>query len=424
MKDGLWSIVDGSEPCPDQATEADKYAKYVGRRDRALAVIVLSVDPALLYLIGDPDDPAKVWKKLSDQFQKKTWANKLALRRKLYALRLREGGAVQEHIKEMTELFDELSVVGDPLSDEDRVVHLLASLPESYDTLVTALEANTAVPSMEVVTERLLHEERRQTDRGDTNGEKAMTSEQRLRRRGVRCHYCKRLGHIKRDCFELASDERSEAAKKNGRQSANKAEVRRYRRESSSSESESVGLVTRHAMSASVQRPESWVVDSGATCHMCNDEQLFVNIQYLKQPQKVTLGDGHVLKATGIGTVEVQADLGGGNTRRCKLRNVLHVPQLSYNLFSVPRATELGTTIRFDKTNCCILDDKNNPIATASKIGSLYYLNCYPNRAHVANSQQHVTKEDVWHRRLGHLGEQNLQRLARSELVIGFDYDA
>ena len=108
MKDGLWSIVDGSEACQDQATAADKYAKYVGRRDCALAIIILFVDPALLYLIGDPDDPAKVWKKLFDQLQK-TWANKLALRHKLYSLRLREGGAVQEHVKKMTELFNELS---------------------------------------------------------------------------------------------------------------------------------------------------------------------------------------------------------------------------------------------------------------------------------------------------------------------------
>ena len=53
MKDGLWSIVDGSEEC-SPSTEADKYAKFVSRRDRALAIIVLSVEPALLYLIGDP----------------------------------------------------------------------------------------------------------------------------------------------------------------------------------------------------------------------------------------------------------------------------------------------------------------------------------------------------------------------------------
>ena len=57
----------------------------------------------------------------------------------------------------MTETFNELSVVGDPISEEDRVVHLLASLPDSFNMLVTALEANAEVPKMEVVTERLLH---------------------------------------------------------------------------------------------------------------------------------------------------------------------------------------------------------------------------------------------------------------------------
>jgi len=65
----------------------------------------------------------------------------------------------------MTEIFDGLSVIGDPISDEDRVVHLLASLPESYNALVTALEANEAVPRMEVVTERLLHEESREAEK-------------------------------------------------------------------------------------------------------------------------------------------------------------------------------------------------------------------------------------------------------------------
>jgi hypothetical protein len=43
-----------------------------------LATIVLAVDPSLLYLIGEPEDPAVVWKKLQDQFQKTTWANKLS----------------------------------------------------------------------------------------------------------------------------------------------------------------------------------------------------------------------------------------------------------------------------------------------------------------------------------------------------------
>ena len=53
---------------------------------------------------------------------------------------------MQEYIKKMMELFDELSVVGDPMSEEDRVVHLLASLLESYSMFVTALEANAEIP--------------------------------------------------------------------------------------------------------------------------------------------------------------------------------------------------------------------------------------------------------------------------------------
>ena len=84
MKDGLWGIVDRSERAPSTSDSA--YSKFMSRRDRALATIVLSIDPSLLYLIGDPTEPTAVWEKLSTQFQKKTWANKLALRRRLHLL--------------------------------------------------------------------------------------------------------------------------------------------------------------------------------------------------------------------------------------------------------------------------------------------------------------------------------------------------
>ena len=70
---------------------------------------------------------------------------------------LRDGDSIQKHIKDMTEIFNELAAIDDPITEEDRVVHLLASLPESYDILVTALEASVEVPKMEIVTERLLH---------------------------------------------------------------------------------------------------------------------------------------------------------------------------------------------------------------------------------------------------------------------------
>ena len=84
VKDRLWNIVNGTEVIPAVA-EADQWAKFIARRDRAPVLIVLSVQPSLLYLLGNPEDPVLVWKKL----QKKTWTNKLELRRRLYSLKLR-----------------------------------------------------------------------------------------------------------------------------------------------------------------------------------------------------------------------------------------------------------------------------------------------------------------------------------------------
>ena len=56
----------------------------------------------------------------------------------------------------MTEVFNKLAVIGDAIDENARVVYLLASLPESFDVLVTALEANDDVPRMELVVERSL----------------------------------------------------------------------------------------------------------------------------------------------------------------------------------------------------------------------------------------------------------------------------
>ena len=53
---------------------------------------------------------------------------------------------MQDHIRILTEIFDELAVISSPVEEEDRVVHLLASLPESYGVFVTALEASSEVP--------------------------------------------------------------------------------------------------------------------------------------------------------------------------------------------------------------------------------------------------------------------------------------
>ena len=124
MKESLWGIISGTEEMPGK-DNADTCRKFMARRDRALTIMVLAVDPLLLYLLGYPEDPKAVWKKLEEQFQPKTWSNKLQLQRKLYTLKLKEGGSVNEHIKTMSEIFKGLAIIGDAISEEDRVVQYI-----------------------------------------------------------------------------------------------------------------------------------------------------------------------------------------------------------------------------------------------------------------------------------------------------------
>ena len=105
----------------------------------------------------------------------------------------------------MVETSNELSIFGDTITDEDRVIYLLASLPESFSTLVTTLESNPSVPAMEMVTERLIHEERNLKHREMSTepvSDKALIAKQKFESRGPKCYGFQRYGHIWRNCPE------------------------------------------------------------------------------------------------------------------------------------------------------------------------------------------------------------------------------
>ena len=62
-------------------------------------------------------------------------------------MKLSDAGSMRDYIKSMTETIGGLAANGDPTTDKNKVVYLLAGLPESYDVLVKALESGSdAVP--------------------------------------------------------------------------------------------------------------------------------------------------------------------------------------------------------------------------------------------------------------------------------------
>ena len=308
---------------------------------------------------------------------------------------------MQKHVKAMVEIFDALAAADNPVEEEDRVVYLLTSLPESYKMLVTALEANAEVPKMEIVTEHLLHEESKLKERAGEEKTcakvKALASQHWSRGKGPKCHHCAHFGHIKRNCRDLKSESNSRESQQS--KPKNKAyKTRMEQRDSSSSDSCSIGMVVSDALSASSnEEQDSWIVESGATCHICNDKKLFVELCSLEEPEEVTLWDGYAAEATGRGVVALEVVTISGKTKKWKLHEVLYVPNIAYNLLSVSRVTNSVKAVKFSEAGCEFHNENRELIGTATRVGRLYYLNCRRDR------QQMNAAADLWHRRYRHL---------------------
>ena len=72
-----------------------------------------------------------------------------------------------------------------------------------------------------------------------------------------------------------------------------------------------------------------WILDSEATCHMCNQETLINDFQRLQKPLNVVLGDGQSPQATGQRSAILEIKLPNGKNKACTFHNVLLVPSLS-----------------------------------------------------------------------------------------------
>ncbi|KAF2347340.1 hypothetical protein FHG87_021903 [Trinorchestia longiramus] len=65
----------------------------------------------------------------------------------------------------------------------------------------------------------------------------------------------------------------------------------------------------RHAFATGNVDCDSWIVDSGATQHMCNKQSEFSSYSDLSSPVRVEIGDGRALKGIGVGDVRLKITL-------------------------------------------------------------------------------------------------------------------
>ena len=180
---------------------------------------------------------------------------------------------------------------------------------------------------------------------------------------------------------------------------------------SSSSENPSVasfnGTVLTSSSHSSSISSSSWILDTGATHHVCCSLKFFHSYTSVHN-SFVTLPTGVHTTVTHVGTVYLSPFL--------ILHNVLFVPSFHFNLLSVSAlTTSLNCIVTFLSNSCLIQDhSQETMIRTGNKCGNLYYLSlnscnsspsCNPSCNSFAAINKNTTTlsiHELWHYRIGH----------------------
>ena len=413
----LWGYVEGTEVLANDAG-AQARADFEQRSEKAFSTIIMGISTPQLYLVTSCDQPKEAWDSLRNHFERETLANKLYLKKRYFRAEMKEGTSIEMHLKDMKEITDRLAAIGAPIAEEDQVVTLLGSLPESYSTLVTALEARVDDVQLNFVQQALIHEEQKwngqfrhstRTSSGGQVDDSALFGQQKKGkpRKTVTCFGCGEIGHFRSECVKM---------RVKGSGPAHKAKAAKEKCSDSDSDGAFVGSV------GSVQPPKmgKWLVDSGASRHMTREKEQLTNYREFDKPEKVGLGDGRTVEAEGVGSVCVNMLFKVSDPKQSVLHHVLYVPKLACNLFSVRAAAVKGNIVQFGHSRCWIRDGNGKLHGMGSLVDKLYQLDCEPvSMENVSVASEQTNEIDLWHQRLGHINGQQLKEVVQKDVVIG-----
>ncbi len=161
----------------------------------------------------------------------------------------------------------------------------------------------------------------------------------------------------------------------------------------------------------------TWLADSAASCHLCNDDTYLFNVRVIHSPIKI--GNGKTMIAKKMGDMKVFKVQQNGDSEPFILRNVKYVPELWVNLLSIPAGLKggfdignVGLKIFMEKNGFRITFDK---IIETSKgyVMGIELLPSVPNYAGVAHSVANKTIHmDELHCMLGHVSEETARKSA------------
>lgn len=385
---------------------------------KCVSILVQSIHDSQLEYVREKKKAKEMYDALCSVFERKSISTQLLLRKQLLMMKYHESDDITDHFLKFDRMIRELKSTGAKMEELDVVVHLLLTLPKSYDNLVTALETmDQAKLSLEFVKTRLMDEHNKRTGGNSSSKSSepgAMSA--KAKSREIVCYRCNKPGHKKSQCFlnKKGKNGKSKSESANEAVDAKGDSMCAVTNEQTNTCSDMSTVGSAQAAQCSNGTSQiKFVLDSGATQHMVNDKRYFNKMHAIDEIKISVAKRNQSISAKQQGDIAVKT-LFDGDASTKTIENVLLVDDLKCNLMSIRSLTKKGYVVKFeDDTAHVSLKGKTKFIARTN--GKLYEAVFHVNDDTFAglSGENGVQKasQNLWHFRLGHLNTGDMKKL-------------
>jgi len=416
---GIWSIVNGTEPCPTATSDPTGHEEWCLKDREAQLMILLALKKVGQKCVFRAKTSKEYWDRISSRYSGAGGGNErtVSLLEQFFFMSFKDAEPMQPQVDRCVYAAQQLETVGFPIAENLLAFLLAMRLPESYSMLRTVLtNSDASTITSRWVADRIIGEEQHRLR--NFEGTAAAFYAKASKGKGkspqadtdLKCSHCKKKGHKKSECRKLKKEKAEQEAAKNSNATSGSTSGNSNPASSSSatakiavasdppangstSDADVIRLFHAVAIPRSAERlsttrervlqakidsgPQSleagWIIDSGASRNMCAHRDWFHHYSPLVNPMDVVLGDDSAIQATGVGRISVRMHA-EGKSSPAVLQDVLHVPELHGNLLSVSHFAKRGSEMRFVGEGCSILDQHKQVACEGDLRGSLYVM--------------------------------------------------